>query len=67
MVRVSKHFLKTSDGDVESYLKMFTLLPLEQIQEVMESHNVRRLVFANPGIYSRRDRRSLKSVQLSSS
>jgi tyrosyl-tRNA synthetase len=33
-------FMKTSDDDVGRYLKLFTLLPLEHVQEVLEEHNV---------------------------
>jgi tyrosyl-tRNA synthetase len=32
--------MKTSDADVGRYLKLFTLLPLEQIQHVLEDHGV---------------------------
>ncbi|RPD74215.1 hypothetical protein L226DRAFT_509404 [Lentinus tigrinus ALCF2SS1-7] len=32
-------FLRSSDADVGKYLKMFTLLPLEQVESVMEAHN----------------------------
>jgi tyrosyl-tRNA synthetase len=32
------YFLRTSDLDVEKYLKMFTFLPLEKITTVMEEH-----------------------------
>ncbi|EPT05031.1 hypothetical protein FOMPIDRAFT_1139959 [Fomitopsis schrenkii] len=31
-------FLRTSDADVGRYLKMFTLLPVDQIDEVMATH-----------------------------
>ncbi|KAI0743515.1 hypothetical protein C8Q80DRAFT_1181646 [Daedaleopsis nitida] len=31
-------FLRSSDADVGKYLRMFTLLPLEQIESVMETH-----------------------------
>lgn len=33
--------MKTSDADVGRYLKLFTMLPLEHIQQVLEDHNVR--------------------------
>jgi tyrosyl-tRNA synthetase len=32
--------MKTSDADVGRYLKLFTLLPLEHIQQVLEDHSV---------------------------
>ncbi len=32
--------MKTSDSDVSRYLKLFTLLPLEHIQQVLEDHSV---------------------------
>ncbi|KAI8993095.1 hypothetical protein BD414DRAFT_458686 [Trametes punicea] len=32
-------FLRSSDADVGRYLTMFTLLPLEKIESVIESHN----------------------------
>jgi tyrosyl-tRNA synthetase len=32
--------MKTSDADVGRYLKLFTLLPLEHIQQVLEDHKV---------------------------
>ncbi|KAI0819996.1 hypothetical protein BC628DRAFT_1399822 [Trametes gibbosa] len=32
-------FLRTSDGDVGRYLKMFSLLPEVEIEEIMRSHN----------------------------
>ncbi|XAO27794.1 tyrosine-tRNA ligase [Cryptococcus bacillisporus CA1280] len=31
-------FLRTTDEDVEKYLKLFTFLPLSRIQDVMEAH-----------------------------
>lgn len=31
-------FMKTTDADVGRYLKMFTLLPLEEIQSIMQDH-----------------------------
>lgn len=30
--------MKTTDADVGRYLKMFTLLPLEEIQSIMQDH-----------------------------
>ena len=32
--------MKTSDADVGRYLKLFTLLPSERIQGVLEDHGV---------------------------
>ncbi|KAM5531682.1 hypothetical protein V8D89_014671 [Ganoderma adspersum] len=32
-------FLRSSDADVGRYLRMFTLLPLEQVEAVLEAHN----------------------------
>ncbi|KAI1794059.1 hypothetical protein LXA43DRAFT_884347 [Ganoderma leucocontextum] len=32
-------FLRSSDADVGRYLKMFTLLPLEQVEAALEAHN----------------------------
>lgn len=37
-----QHFLRVSDDDVEQYLKMFTMMPLSQIAEVMAQHNADR-------------------------
>ncbi|KAN0112002.1 hypothetical protein V8E52_007919 [Russula decolorans] len=34
-------FLKTSDADIGRYLKLFTLLPLEHIRQVLEDHSKR--------------------------
>ncbi|KAI0266682.1 hypothetical protein BC834DRAFT_873037 [Gloeopeniophorella convolvens] len=34
-------FMKTNDEDVGRYLKMFTLLPLEHIEQVLEDHKKR--------------------------
>jgi tyrosyl-tRNA synthetase len=39
IVRI-KFFLKTADADVEKYLKMFTLLPIPTIHDVLQSHRV---------------------------
>ena len=33
-------FVRTTDQDVESFLKYFTFLPLEEIEHTMEKHNV---------------------------
>ena len=33
-------FVRTQDADVESYLKMFTLLPLEMIDGIVYQHKV---------------------------
>ncbi|KAF8556385.1 hypothetical protein OG21DRAFT_1437203, partial [Imleria badia] len=33
-------FMRTSDSDVEKYLKLFTLLPVEQISSVVHDHQV---------------------------
>jgi tyrosyl-tRNA synthetase len=32
--------MKASDEDVGRYLKLFTLLPMEQIEQVLEDHSV---------------------------
>jgi tyrosyl-tRNA synthetase len=32
--------MKASDEDVGRYLKLFTLLPMEQIEQVLEDHGV---------------------------
>ena len=39
-------FMKTSDADVGRYLKLFTLLPLEHIQQVLEDHSVGETKYA---------------------
>ncbi|KAG2111250.1 uncharacterized protein F5147DRAFT_610165 [Suillus discolor] len=33
-------FLRTTDADVEKYLKMFTLLPVEEIDDVVREHGI---------------------------
>lgn len=33
-------FMKTSDEDVGRYLKLFTLLPLQRIEQTLEEHSV---------------------------
>ena len=33
-------FLRTADADVGRYLKMFTLLPVDEIDQVMATHEV---------------------------
>lgn len=33
-------FLRTTDADVEKYLKMFTLLPVEEIDAVVREHEI---------------------------
>ena len=33
-------FIRSTDEDVEKYLRLFTLLPLERIDEIMIEHNV---------------------------
>lgn len=35
--------MRTSDSDVEEYLKLFTLLPVEEISSVVRDHQVRSL------------------------
>ncbi|KAI5287354.1 tyrosyl-tRNA synthetase, partial [Ascosphaera acerosa] len=37
-----QHFLRVPDEDVERYLKMFTMMPLSQIERVMQEHNADR-------------------------
>lgn len=34
----SQYFLRTLDDHAEQYLKIFTLLPLERIREIMQEH-----------------------------
>jgi hypothetical protein len=34
----SKFFLRTPDADVERYLKLFTFMPIDQIQSIMAEH-----------------------------
>lgn len=34
-----KFFLRTTDADVERYLKLFTFMPMEQIESIMTEHN----------------------------
>lgn len=36
-------FMRTSDLDVEKYLKLFTLLPVEEISSTVRDHQVRSL------------------------
>jgi tyrosyl-tRNA synthetase len=33
-------FLRTTDADVEKYLKMFTLLPVEEIDAIVQEHEI---------------------------
>ena len=35
-----QHFVRTADQEVETYLKYFTLLPMEEIQEIVNEHEV---------------------------
>ncbi|KAF8630635.1 hypothetical protein AX15_002786 [Amanita polypyramis BW_CC] len=35
-----QYFVKVADADVEKYLKMFTLLPLPEITEIVQAHKV---------------------------
>lgn len=35
-----QHFVRTADQEVETYLKYFTLLPIEEIQEIVNEHEV---------------------------
>ncbi|ESK97073.1 tyrosine-trna ligase [Moniliophthora roreri MCA 2997] len=35
-----QYFLKVEDADVEKYLKLFTLLPLAEIKEIVSSHKL---------------------------
>ena len=37
----AQFFFRTTDEKVEQYLKLFTMLPLPRIQEIMHSHRVR--------------------------
>ena len=34
-------FVRTTDQDVERFLKYFTFLPLEEIQQILEQHEVK--------------------------
>jgi len=38
-----QHFVRTADQEVEMYLKYFTLLSMEEIQQTMREHKVRPL------------------------
>lgn len=38
-----QYFLKVEDADVEKYLKIFTFMPLSDIESVMEMHKVKIL------------------------
>ena len=46
--RHSQYFFRAADADVEKYLKLFTLLPLERIGQVMQRHNVSVLETLKP-------------------
>lgn len=35
-----QYFVRTTDQDVEKFLKFFTFLPLDEIEQIMEQHNV---------------------------
>ena len=35
-----QHFVRTADQEVEKYLKYFTLLPVEEIKEIVNEHEV---------------------------
>ena len=35
-----QYFVRTTDQDVERFLKYFTFLPLEEIEQIMEQHKV---------------------------
>ncbi|THV02327.1 hypothetical protein K435DRAFT_653336, partial [Dendrothele bispora CBS 962.96] len=39
-----QYFLKVEDSDVENYLKLFTLLPIPRIQEVMQGHQAKKRI-----------------------
>lgn len=36
---VYQYFMNTADADVERYLKLFTLLSLEEIADIVKTHN----------------------------
>jgi hypothetical protein len=36
--------MRTADADVEKYLKMFTLLPVEEISSVIQDHQVHSIL-----------------------
>lgn len=35
-----QYFVRTADQDVEKFLKYFTSLPLDEIEQIMEQHSV---------------------------
>jgi tyrosyl-tRNA synthetase len=39
-IRRLQFFMRTSDSDVEKYLNLFTLLPVEEISSVVRDHQV---------------------------
>jgi len=39
-VTESQFFFRTPDNKVDQYLKLFTLVPLDRIEEVMNAHMV---------------------------
>ena len=43
----TQFFIRSTDEDVGKYLRLFTLLPLERIDEIMAEHQVRRFSFLN--------------------
>lgn len=40
MTNLVQYFVRTSDEDVEQYLKMFTFVPLPEIETIMKEHHV---------------------------
>jgi tyrosyl-tRNA synthetase len=40
-----QYFLKVADDDVEKYLKLFTFLPRNTIDQIVETHRVGSLKF----------------------
>jgi hypothetical protein len=43
----TQFFIRSTDEDVGKYLRLFTLLPLERIDEIMAEHQVRRFSLFN--------------------
>jgi tyrosyl-tRNA synthetase len=43
----TQFFIRSTDEDVGKYLRLFTLLPLERIDEIMAEHQVRRFSLLN--------------------
>jgi tyrosyl-tRNA synthetase len=53
--------MKTSDEDVGRYLKLFTLLPVERIEQILDDHSVsdkRDPTYRTKGSYTEKARRT---------